>query len=31
MAGLNTYDGQITCPPVAESLGLPAADPAALV
>jgi alanine dehydrogenase len=31
LAGLNTYDGQITCPPVAESLGLPFVDPAALL
>jgi alanine dehydrogenase len=31
MAGLNTYGGQITCPPVAESLGLPFVDPAGLV
>ncbi len=28
LAGLNCYDGQITCPPVAESLGLPCVDPA---
>jgi alanine dehydrogenase len=27
LAGLNCYDGQITCPPVAESLGLPCVDP----
>ncbi|HET6440698.1 MAG TPA: alanine dehydrogenase [Anaeromyxobacter sp.] len=27
MAGLNTFDGHITCPPVAESLGLPLLDP----
>lgn len=31
MAGLNTFDGKITCPPVAESLKLPFADPAALL
>jgi alanine dehydrogenase len=31
LAGLNCYDGQITCPPVAESLGLPSADPASLL
>jgi alanine dehydrogenase len=31
MAGLNTCGGQITCPPVAESLGLPFVDPAGLV
>jgi alanine dehydrogenase len=27
LAGLNTHDGHITCPPVAESLGLPVVDP----
>ena len=31
LAGLNTYDGQITCAPVAESLGVPYADPAGLL
>ncbi len=31
LAGLNTFDGQITCPPVAESLGLPLVDPAKLI
>jgi alanine dehydrogenase len=31
LAGLNCFDGQITCPPVAESLGLPLADPAGVV
>jgi alanine dehydrogenase len=31
LAGLNCFDGQITCPPVAESLGLPCVDPASVV
>jgi len=31
LAGLNTYDGQITCAPVAESLGLPYAAPAGVL
>jgi alanine dehydrogenase len=31
LAGLNAYDGQITCPPVAESLGLPLVDPATVL
>ncbi len=31
LAGLNTYDGHLTCPPVAESLGLPYVDPAGLI
>jgi alanine dehydrogenase len=31
LAGLNTYDGHITCPPVAESLGLPFVDPAGVL
>ena len=31
LAGLNCYDGHLTCAPVAESLGLPYADPAKLL
>ena len=31
LAGLNTYDGHITCPPVAGSLGLPCVDPSGLL
>ena len=31
LAGLNCYDGQITCPPVAEALGLPYVDPGKLL
>lgn len=31
LAGLNTFDGHITCSPVAESLGLPYVDPRTLL
>ncbi len=31
LAGLNVYDGQITCPPVAESLGMESVDPGKLL
>jgi len=31
LAGLNTFAGHITCPPVAESLGLPYVDPQGLI
>lgn len=31
LAGLNTFDGHITCPPVAESLGMPCVDPRELL
>lgn len=31
LAGLNCFDGQITCPPVAESLGMACVDPASVL
>ena len=31
LAGLNTFDGHITCPPVAESLGMESVNPASVL